>query len=85
MCEDRNPDGLAKLLDGRGGVQDKLNEAFTRASNLGVSGKLTSLKPPRTWTGDTAPDLRRRSAIARLEDGAPWRGSAGPASTPRTF
>ncbi|MFJ2723115.1 PE-PGRS family protein, partial [Streptomyces sp. NPDC087437] len=65
---------LAKLLDGRGGLQDKLNEAFTRASLLGVSSKLSSLKPLRGWVTDTAPDLRKRAAIARLESGDPEAG-----------
>ncbi|MCX4882785.1 PE-PGRS family protein [Streptomyces sp. NBC_00847] len=72
-----NPDDLdqlAKLFDGRGGVQDKLDEAFARASRLGVSGKLTAVKPLRTWVSDTAPDLRKRAAIARLEDGDPEAG-----------
>ncbi|MFE4420220.1 PE-PGRS family protein [Streptomyces sp. NPDC056817] len=65
---------LAKLLDGRGGLQDKLDEAFTRASQLGVSSKLSSLKPLRGWVADTAPDLRKRAAIARLESGDPEAG-----------
>ncbi|SNX63196.1 hypothetical protein SAMN06272735_4998 [Streptomyces sp. TLI_55] len=72
-----NPDDLdqlATLLDGRGGVEDRLDEAFTRASRLGVSGKLTALKPLHAWVTDTAPDLRRRSAYARLEDGDPSAG-----------
>ncbi|GGL73489.1 hypothetical protein GCM10010129_16370 [Streptomyces fumigatiscleroticus] len=72
-----NPDDLdqlAKLLDGRGGVQDKLDEAFTRASRLGVSSKLTSLKPLRSWVGDAAPDLRKRATFARLESGDPQAG-----------
>ncbi|MER7841353.1 PE-PGRS family protein [Streptomyces sp. NPDC096040] len=67
-----NPDDLdqlAKLLDGRGGVRDKTDEAFTRASRLGVSAKLSALKPLRGWVSDTALDLRRRAAVARLEDG----------------
>ncbi|MEU3841771.1 PE-PGRS family protein [Streptomyces sp. NPDC028635] len=67
-------DQLARLLDGRGGVQHKLDEAFARASQLGVGSRLTPLKPMRTWVSDTAPDLRRRSAIARLEDGDPEAG-----------
>ncbi|MEU9183949.1 PE-PGRS family protein [Streptomyces sp. NPDC048484] len=72
-----NPDDLdqlAKLLDGRGGVQDKLDEAFTRASQLGVTSKLTTLKPLRSWVTDTAPDLRKRATIARLENGDPEAG-----------
>ncbi|MFR0358965.1 PE-PGRS family protein [Streptomyces sediminimaris] len=72
-----NPDDLdqlAKLLDGRGGVQDQLDEAFTRASRLGVSGTLAPVKPLRTWISDTSPDLRRRAAVARLEDGDPAAG-----------
>ncbi|WP_406137903.1 PE-PGRS family protein [Streptomyces sp. NBC_01089] len=72
-----NPDDLeqlAKLLDGRGSVQDKIDEAFARASRLGVSGKLTALKPLRSWVADTAPDLRRRAGIARLESGDPEAG-----------
>ncbi|MFI1484584.1 PE-PGRS family protein [Streptomyces sp. NPDC020747] len=72
-----NPDDLdqlAKLLDGRGGVQDKLDEAFTRASQLGVTSKLTSLKPLRSWVTDTGPDLRKRATFARLENGDPEAG-----------
>ncbi|WP_344391978.1 PE-PGRS family protein [Streptomyces vastus] len=72
-----NPDDLdqlAKLLDGRGGVQDKLDEAFTRASQLGVTSKLTSLKPLRSWVTDTSPDLRKRAIFARLENGDPEAG-----------
>ncbi|MDQ0930245.1 PE-PGRS family protein [Streptomyces turgidiscabies] len=72
-----NPDDLdqlAKLLDGRGGVQDKLDEAFTRAAQLGVTSKLTSLKPLRSWTTEVGPDLRKRASIARLESGDPEAG-----------
>ncbi|MFJ9540580.1 PE-PGRS family protein [Streptomyces sp. NPDC101225] len=72
-----NPDDLeqlAKLLQGRGGVQDKLDEAFTRASRLNVSGRLAALKPLRSWVTDTAPDLRERAGIARLESGDPEAG-----------
>ncbi|WP_097274430.1 PE-PGRS family protein [Streptomyces sp. TLI_55] len=72
-----NPDDLdqlAKLLDGRGGLQDKVDEAFTRASRLGVSSKVASLKPLRSWVSDTAPDLRKRATFARLESGDPNAG-----------
>ncbi|MDT0613572.1 PE-PGRS family protein [Streptomyces lancefieldiae] len=72
-----NPDDLdqlAKLLDGRGGLQDKVDEAFSRASRLGVSSKLTALKPLRSWVTDTAPDLRKRAVFARLESGDPQAG-----------
>ncbi|MFF7732406.1 PE-PGRS family protein [Streptomyces sp. NPDC007984] len=72
-----NPDDLdqlAKLLDGRGGVQDKVDEAFTRASRLGVTSKLTTLKPLSGWVKDTAPDLRKRAVFARLESGDPQAG-----------
>jgi hypothetical protein len=65
---------LARLLDGRGGVGDKLSEAFTRASALGVSGKLAALRPMHSWVSDTAPELRRKAAYARLEDGDPLAG-----------
>jgi hypothetical protein len=65
---------LARLLDGRGGVGDKLSEAFTRASALGVSGKLTALRPMHSWVSDTAPALRKKAAYARLEDGDPLAG-----------
>lgn len=74
MANPDDLDQLAKLLDGRGGVQDKLDEAFTRASRLGVSSKLTSLRPMRSWVSDTAPDLRKRAGIARLESGDPEAG-----------
>ncbi|WP_251681449.1 MULTISPECIES: hypothetical protein [unclassified Streptomyces] len=65
---------LAKLLDGRGGVADKLDEAFTRASSLGVTSQLGSLRPMRTWASDTGPELRKKAAYARLEDGDPLAG-----------
>nr|WSX50420.1 PE-PGRS family protein [Streptomyces sp. NBC_00974] len=68
-------DELAKLLDGRGGARDGLDEAFTRASALGVSSKLATLRPLRTWAAETAPDLRKRAHIARLEDGDPEAGA----------
>ncbi|MDH6698613.1 PE-PGRS family protein [Streptomyces griseoviridis] len=72
-----NPDDvdrLATLIDGRDGITMKLDEAMTRASRLGVSSHLTPLKPLRTWSTDTAPDLRRRAATARLENGDPDAG-----------
>lgn len=65
---------LAKLLDGRGGMGDRLDEAFTRASGLGVSDKLGAIRPMRSWISDTAPELRRKAAYARLEDGDPLAG-----------
>ncbi|MBB5934687.1 mucin-2 [Streptomyces zagrosensis] len=65
---------LAKLIDGKGGTSDKLTEAFTRASALNVSTQLAPLKPMRQWVTDTAPDLRKRAAIARAEDGDPLGG-----------
>ncbi|WP_431043780.1 PE-PGRS family protein [Streptomyces sp. P1-3] len=73
---------LAKLLDGRGGLGDQLSEAFTRARNLGVSDKLSTLKPMTTWVTQTAPDLRKRAAIARLEDGDPMAGLLWAGFTP---
>ncbi|MGW5847050.1 mucin-2 [Streptomyces sp. NPDC055254] len=77
---------LAKLLDGRGGAQDKLAEAFTRASTLGVTAKLGPLRPIQSWNTETAPDLRKRAGILRAENGDPtggflWAGfSAGDAA-----
>lgn len=66
-----NPDDLdqlAKLFDTKGGVADKLNEAFSRASTLSVSDKLATLKPMRTWVTDTPPDMRKRATSAREEN-----------------
>uniref|UniRef100_A0AAU2V417 PE-PGRS family protein n=1 Tax=Streptomyces sp. NBC_00003 TaxID=2903608 RepID=A0AAU2V417_9ACTN len=66
-----NPDDLdqlAKLFDGKGGVADKLNEAFSRASTLSVTDKLATLKPMRTWVTDTPPDMRKRATSAREEN-----------------
>ncbi|MER7840146.1 hypothetical protein ABTY98_30705 [Streptomyces sp. NPDC096040] len=63
-----NPDDLdqlARLLDGKGGLVDRLDETFSRAAALDVSDKVTRLKPMRTWAGKTAPDLRKRAAVAR--------------------
>ncbi|MFJ9421561.1 PE-PGRS family protein [Streptomyces sp. NPDC101249] len=63
-----NPDDLerlADLMDGRGGLASKLDEAFSRAASLGVTDRLASLRPMRTWIAETAPDLRKRAAIAR--------------------
>jgi hypothetical protein len=65
---------LAKLLDGGDGLEDGLAQAFTRASRLGVTSLLTSLRPIQSWVTDTAPDLRRRAALARLDDGDPTAG-----------
>ncbi|MCT7352097.1 hypothetical protein N4P33_07905 [Streptomyces sp. 15-116A] len=65
---------LAKLLDGRGGMGDRLGEAFTRASALGVSDKLSAIRPMRAWVSDTAPELRRKAAYARLENDDPLAG-----------
>ncbi|MEL3944807.1 MULTISPECIES: PE-PGRS family protein [Streptomyces] len=65
-----NPDDLdqlAKLMDGKGGLADKLDEAFTRASTLGVSDKLGPIKPMRTWVTTTPPDLRKRATLVRGE------------------
>ena len=65
-----NPDDLdrlAKLLDGKGGVTEKLTEAFTHASSLGVSGKLAALKPMQTWVTETPPDIRKRATAARAD------------------
>ncbi|MEU1291807.1 mucin-2 [Streptomyces sp. NPDC005840] len=69
-----NPDDLehlAALFDGRGKLGDRLDEAFTQASSLGVRDKLAPLRPMVRWTDDTAVDLRRRAAILRAEDGDP--------------
>ncbi|WP_442810108.1 PE-PGRS family protein [Streptomyces sp. NBC_01197] len=76
-------DNLAKLLDGRGGVHDKVDEAFTRASQLGVTSHLTSLRPLRSWVSDTAPDLRKRATIGRLENGDPEAGLRWAGFSPR--
>ncbi|MFT2018063.1 PE-PGRS family protein [Streptomyces sp. 796.1] len=73
---------LAKLIDGKDGLSGKLSEAFTRASNLNVSGELAALRPLTSWVSDTAPDLRKRAAIARLEDGDPEAGLLAAGFTP---
>ncbi|KUF17556.1 hypothetical protein [Streptomyces silvensis] len=62
---------LAKLIDGKGALQDRLDEAFTRASNLGVRDKLAPINPMTSWVTKTAPDLRRRAAVIRAGDGDP--------------
>ncbi|ESP96486.1 hypothetical protein EES44_10995 [Streptomyces sp. ADI96-15] len=71
MGNPKDLEHLAKLLDGRGSLRDKLDEAFTRASHLGVRDRLAPLRPMSKWTDDTAVDLRRRAAILRAEDGDP--------------
>jgi hypothetical protein len=71
MANPEDMEHLAKLFDGRGNLKDKLDEAFTRATRLGVSDKLGALKPMRGWTDDTAVDLRRRAAILRADKGDP--------------
>ncbi|CCK28237.1 mucin-2 [Streptomyces davaonensis JCM 4913] len=71
MANPEDMEHLAKLFDGRGNLRDKLDEAFTRASRLGVSDKLGPLKPMQSWTSDTAIDLRRRAAILRADKGDP--------------
>lgn len=74
---------LAKLLEGRGGVEDRLDEAFTRAARLGVSGHLSPLKPMRSWTQSEAQDLRKRAVILRLENGDPIAGLLWAGFTPK--
>lgn len=74
---------LAKLLDGRGGVEDRLDEAFTRAARLGVSGQLATLKPMRSWAGGEARDLRKRAVVLRLENGDPTAGLLWAGFTPK--
>ncbi|GGL73542.1 hypothetical protein GCM10010129_16470 [Streptomyces fumigatiscleroticus] len=71
MANPEDIEHLAKLLDGRGKLRDRLDEAFTRASHLGVRDKLSPLKPMHTWTTETATDLRRRAAILRADNGDP--------------
>lgn len=71
MANPEDLEHLAGLLDGRGKLRDRLDEAFTRASRLGVRDKLAPLKPMTAWTSETARDLRRRSAILRAEKGDP--------------
>ncbi|MEW2266357.1 mucin-2 [Streptomyces sp. NPDC047853] len=71
MANPSDLEHLAKLFDGRGHIKDKLDEAFTRASRLGVGDKLAAIRPMQSWTGDTAVDLRRRAAILRAEKGDP--------------
>ncbi|MBB5934683.1 PE-PGRS family protein [Streptomyces zagrosensis] len=73
---------LAKLIDGTGGLADQLKEAFTRAATLNVTGELAALKPLNNWVTDTAPDLRKRAAFARLEDGDPEAGVLAAGFTP---
>jgi len=65
---------LSKLIDGRDGLGDKLKESFTRASTLGVTSKLATLKPLNTWVTENGPDLRKRAALVRLDSGDPEAG-----------
>ncbi|MFH9067835.1 PE-PGRS family protein [Streptomyces alboflavus] len=65
---------LSKLIDGRNGLGDKLKEAFTRASNLGVTSKLATLRSLDTWVTEQGPDLRKRAALVRLDSGDPEAG-----------
>lgn len=52
----------------------KLKEAFTRASDLGVTSKLATLRSLDTWVTEQGPDLRRRAALVRLDNGDPEAG-----------
>ncbi|MGW4457547.1 PE-PGRS family protein [Streptomyces albidoflavus] len=97
MANPEDLEYLAKLLDGRDGLADRLDEAFTRAAQLGVTGHLAPLKPIRPWTRDQAKDLRMRALRLRLENGDPTAGlllvgatpkeleKYGPKITPETF
>ncbi|MGX1542310.1 PE-PGRS family protein [Streptomyces adustus] len=76
-------DQLAMLIDGRSGLGEKLDEAFTRASHLGVGHQLASVRPMRAWATDIAPDIRRRAAFARLESGDPTAGLQWAGLTPK--
>ncbi|MER5372324.1 hypothetical protein [Streptomyces sp. NPDC002553] len=65
---------LAKLLDGFGGLEERITEAFNRASALGTTDLLSPIKPMRTWVHDSAPEMRRRAGLVRLDSGDPMAG-----------
>lgn len=72
---------LAKLLDGKDhtSLDSGLDEAFQRASTLGVSSKLGAIRPLGPWVTTNAPDLRRRAGLFRatggdLSGGLLWAG-----------
>jgi hypothetical protein len=62
---------LAKLLDGKAptSLSSRMDAAFRTAGELGVTGHLSALRPFATWTHTTAPDLRRRAAMVRIDSG----------------
>lgn len=62
---------LATLIDGKGptSLRSRTDAAFRSAAALGATSHLSGLRPLTTWAGDTAPDLRRRAAIARMDAG----------------
>jgi hypothetical protein len=69
-----NPDDLeqlATLLDGADptSLKNATDSVFRRAATLNVTAKLATLRPMATWATETAPDLRRRAARTRLDNG----------------
>lgn len=69
-----NPDDLeqlAALLDGADPTSLKYatDSVFRRAATLNVTSKLATLHPMAAWATETAPDLRRRAARTRLDNG----------------
>ncbi|WP_329364698.1 hypothetical protein OG896_11445 [Streptomyces sp. NBC_00669] len=62
---------LATLLDGKGpnSLKSRTDAAFRSAAALGATSHLNGLRPLARWADDTAPDLRRRAARARMNAG----------------
>lgn len=62
---------LATLLDGAAptSLKNATDSAFRRAATLGVTSKLAGLRPMVAWVSETAPDLRKRAAHVRMDNG----------------
>jgi hypothetical protein len=62
---------LATLLDGKdpASLKNGTDSVFRKAATLGVTAKLGALRPMESWVTDTGPDLRRRAATIRMDNG----------------
>lgn len=76
---------LATLLDGAdpASMKNGTDSVFRKAATLGVTPKLSGLRPMASWVTETAPDLRRRAAVVRMDSGDLSGGLLWAGFTPR--
>ncbi|MFI6811457.1 hypothetical protein ACIBG7_03565 [Nonomuraea sp. NPDC050328] len=70
------PDQLERLAGMMGRLSTSADEAFKRASSLGVTPQMSALRELPGWAKKQDPDLRKRAALLRLQTGDPFAGLA---------